>query len=243
MESSSKQPFRNDGQQIFFTFLILIVSLFSVTFSSWWLPRSMSGLVVSIIFLLPCGWMILKHDTTVIRKYGFSFGGLFEPEPVAVHRLGSSFAVALVWSLLAMALFFPAYWIGFCAFWKIHPLASFAFRWPSFDQALGHLGSVALPEEAFFRGFLQTKLDDIWPPRWMIFRAKLGPSWIFVSLVFAMGHFMTLPQPARLLVFFPSLIFGWMRAKTGGIGSGAIFHASCNLFSAFMVDGYYNQST
>jgi membrane protease YdiL (CAAX protease family) len=40
-------------------------------------------------------------------------------------------------------------------------------------------------------------------------------------------------------VFFPSLVFGWLRAKTGGIGAAVLFHAACNIFSAYLSAGYF----
>ena len=49
---------------------------------------------------------------------------------------------------------------------------------------------------------------------------------------------LTEPHPARLAVFFPSLLFGWLRARTGGIGTSVIFHAMCNLFVAVLARGY-----
>ena len=49
---------------------------------------------------------------------------------------------------------------------------------------------------------------------------------------------MTEPHPARLAVFFPALLFGWLRARTGGIGASVVFHALCNLFSATLARGY-----
>jgi membrane protease YdiL (CAAX protease family) len=39
-------------------------------------------------------------------------------------------------------------------------------------------------------------------------------------------------------VFFPSLLFGWLRARTGGIGAGTAYHASCNLFASLLGRGY-----
>ena len=38
-------------------------------------------------------------------------------------------------------------------------------------------------------------------------------------------------QPARLAVFFPALLFGWLRALRGGIGAPAALHVLCNLLS------------
>ena len=52
------------------------------------------------------------------------------------------------------------------------------------------------------------------------------------------GHFVTIPVPARLAVFFPSLVFGWLRAKTGGIGAPLAFHAFCNVFSEILGRAY-----
>jgi uncharacterized protein len=59
----------------------------------------------------------------------------------------------------------------------------------------------------------------------------------------------TTGQPARLSVFFPSLVFGWLRApkkgtpkkgmQTGGIGAAVAFHAACNIFSALLTDAYF----
>jgi membrane protease YdiL (CAAX protease family) len=41
-----------------------------------------------------------------------------------------------------------------------------------------------------------------------------------------------------LSVFFPSLLFGWLRARTGGIGASVFFHALCNLFAAYLARSY-----
>ena len=52
---------------------------------------------------------------------------------------------------------------------------------------------------------------------------------LLTSALFAIGHIVTIPHPARLAVFFPSLLFGWMRRATGGIAAPIAFHAACNL--------------
>ena len=103
----------------------------------------------------------------------------------------------------------------------------------------GQLLVIALPEEAFFRGFLQSALDGAWKEkRWRILGADLGPGWLLAAFIFAVGHVLTIPNPARLGVFVPALIFGWLRARTGGIGAGLTFHAMCNLLSSFLAQGY-----
>jgi uncharacterized protein len=97
---------------------------------------------------------------------------------------------------------------------------------------------IALPEEAFFRGYLQTSLDRVWPPRWRVLGADLGPGWLLSAAIFALGHVLTIRHPARLAVFFPALVFGWLRRRTGGVGASVLFHASCNVFSATLGRGF-----
>jgi membrane protease YdiL (CAAX protease family) len=48
----------------------------------------------------------------------------------------------------------------------------------------------------------------------------------------------TVPLPTRLAVFFPALLFGWLRARTGGIGASLTFHMLCNVYSQALGRGY-----
>ncbi len=89
---------------------------------------------------------------------------------------------------------------------------------------------VAIPEEWFFRGYLQKRLHEAWGARKRILGVELGWGWIVSSAMFALGHLILDPRPERLAVFFPSLLFGYMRARTGSIMAGAIFHALCNVW-------------
>lgn len=92
-----------------------------------------------------------------------------------------------------------------------------------------HLFFVAIPEELFYRGYLQTRLDEVFPKRWSIFGTRLGWGWLITCLVFAFGHTIVTPQWWHFAIFFPSLVFGWMRERTGGIIAGALFHAWANV--------------
>ena len=102
---------------------------------------------------------------------------------------------------------------------------------------VGQLLVIALPEEAFFRGYLQTALDRAWGRQIEVLGAKVGPALLVSSAIFAVGHFATIPNPARFAVFVPSLLFGWLRARTGGVGAGIAFHAMCNLLSEGLARG------
>lgn len=89
---------------------------------------------------------------------------------------------------------------------------------------------VALPEEVFYRGYLQTRLDAIFPKTRRLFGVEIHPASLFwTSVLFGVGHFFVIPHPQRLAVFFPSLLFGWLRAAGGGVAAGILYHAGCNL--------------
>jgi membrane protease YdiL (CAAX protease family) len=99
---------------------------------------------------------------------------------------------------------------------------------------LYHALFVALPEELFYRGYMQSRLDEIWRPRWRIAGAWLGPGWLVTCLLFAVGHSVVAFQWWHLAITVPSLVFGWMRARTDHVLAGAMFHAICNIGVAFL---------
>ncbi len=93
---------------------------------------------------------------------------------------------------------------------------------------------VALPEEVFYRGYVQTRLDGLVGRDVKILGVAVNPaSLVLTSALFAIGHVVTVPSAHRLAVFFPSLLFGWMRRATGGIIAPVLFHAACNLLVEF----------
>jgi membrane protease YdiL (CAAX protease family) len=108
-------------------------------------------------------------------------------------------------------------------------------------SALNQLIVVAIPEELFFRGYLMPRLDRHWPSerRRTLFGAPVGRALLLSSLLFAVGHVVVVPNPQRLAVFFPALVFGWMRARTGSIVPGAVFHALCNLLADVLHTSYF----
>jgi hypothetical protein len=103
--------------------------------------------------------------------------------------------------------------------------------WPSEPvRIIGyHLFMAAIPEEFFYRGYIQTRLDEVFPTRWRIFGTDLGWGWLITCVLFAFGHSVVLFQWWHFAIFIPSLAFGWMRARTGGVIAGALFHAWCNI--------------
>ena len=92
---------------------------------------------------------------------------------------------------------------------------------------------VAIPEEVFYRGFIQTRLEHGFAARGTE-TVILGftPAIVVTSLLFGIGHVVVPVGGAfiasRMAVFFPSLLFGWLRRRTGSVLAPAIYHAFSN---------------
>lgn len=185
-----------------------------------------------------------------LERYGLKLGGLLEaPEsaPVgfgaAALDLGRALLRALPpaarelgFALLVAAVVFPVFTCGFYLFHA--PSRHFSLEppeaLPSF--VLTQLLVVGIPEEALFRGYFQGRLNDCFGRRSRLLGASVVlPSLLLQALLFALIHFVVDLNPARLAVFFPALLFGWLRELRGGIGAAAAFHALCNLLSEVLV--------
>ena len=211
----------------------------AVTAASTFVPEKYVATSVGFIFLAATWLLVWRRDDTWVVRAGLTLGGLVMPGHLRAKGVARAFAAALAWACGAGVVTFVPFWIGWRWWWG--PRHGFAFHVSPVDamnEVLGQLVVIALPEEAFYRGYLQSRLDDAWAPRVRIFGATVGPALLVASAIFALGHMATIHQPARLAVFFPSLLFGWLRARTGGIGASLLFHALCNLFSEALGRGY-----
>ena len=217
---------------------IALVATAMVTALSRWAPSEYANTAVGVAFLALAWWATLRGDEHSIRAYGVALAGLTEPQPLAWPRLLREGGRALGWAAVAAAVFFPPFWVGYRWWWGA---GSFAWALPDdvVNMLMGQLLVVALPEEAFYRGFLQSALEGRWRHHQRtILGAKVGPGLLLSCAIFALGHYLTIAHPARLAVFFPALVFGWLRARTGGIGASVVFHAACNMLSASLAHGY-----
>ncbi len=117
----------------------------------------------------------------------------------------------------------------------------FSFRLPP-DLALRaavQLLVVALPEEMLYRGFMQTAWARAAPERGVrVLGARIGAGFVTTQLLFAAGHLVAL-QPWRLGTFFPGLLFGWLRERTGNVAAPVFLHALSNLFIATLEASFY----
>lgn len=140
---------------------------------------------------------------------------------------------------------FPAFAVGhhLWRLWLLPAGASLSFQFTSppelFSLVTTNLLLVALPEELFYRGFVETRLERLWPTRWSLFGIPLGRTVIVVSALFALGHwFGEWGNPARLGPFFPAFLFSLLARRQGSIVGAVAYHGLSNVFSALLLAGY-----
>lgn len=107
------------------------------------------------------------------------------------------------------------------------------------QYALFQFLMVAIPEEFFYRGYLQPQFNKIWGKPYRFLGIELGFGFIFTCFIFALSHSLITFQWWHFAIFFPSLVFGWLREKTGAITAGALFHALSNIYSYWVILNYH----
>jgi len=136
---------------------------------------------------------------------------------IAGYRVKLNFSINdLFLGVIVSVVVLLPYYIAFSPSPSPPPLEGGGWGWGVIFQLL----LVALPEEFFFRGFLQDSIGKN-------FRAVL-----IVSLLFSIAHLpkaVFLGEWVSLFSFFPSLIMGWLYMKTNNILPGTIFHLLANL--------------
>lgn len=197
------------------------------------------GAVVAVVFLYVPVFFAWRRKED-LHTYGF------HASPLS-RGLAFGFGVPLV--------VFPVFAVGFVVFYDVvcapdapGYLSQLALpgmcprydgwsgiKFPSFDLAFLELAAVqlvviALPEELFFRGFLHKLIEDRLPAKRKILGGQVGWALIISSALFALGHLTVNFDVRRLAVFFPGLVFGWMRSATGSILASTLAHAASNLF-------------
>jgi membrane protease YdiL (CAAX protease family) len=185
------------------------------------------------------------------RRFDYHEAGL------RLHPLGLNLKVLGVACLLAFPFFIAGFFVFYgyacgtagawlapyfgrlCHHWQ--GLAAGTLRLPEHFalSAINQLVVVAIPEEIFFRGYLLVRLERVWRPTRRLWGAPVGWALVVSSALFALGHVVVVPNPQRLAVFFPALVFAWMRGRTGSIAAGATFHALCNVVADVMQTSFF----
>jgi membrane protease YdiL (CAAX protease family) len=156
--------------------------------------------------------------------------------PYPEYGLGFDRPGSLRFHLVVATLVFVPYAIGhsLLAYWWFG--VRFHFRLPP-DLLMAVLDQVlliALPEEFFFRGYLQTQFDDVWGRPYRLLGTEVGLGLPLAAALFALCHVL-FGGPARFIVFFPAVLYGWLRARTGTIAVPTLYHAFSNLLMQVML--------
>lgn len=150
--------------------------------------------------------------------------------------LGRGLKVALVMSLVIFPLAALAnhFYQGFLG--NEFESSPFPDLW---NFSLSQFVLVAFPEEFFFRGYFQERLQASFARRWRIFGISAGPGFFLCAALFALSHSLVSFQGWHSLIFFPALVFGWLRERTGTITAPILFHFLSNLFSRWVALNYF----
>jgi len=179
---------------------VYVFVIFTIFIAKFFLP---SNYVISIAALLMLFPILLKADGTFFKS---DFKGVL---------LGLGVSLVLL-SIYVAVIIFYGYYIG----------KSLVVNALSISFILTQLLMVALPEEVFFRGYLQNRIGN---------NIK---GVIIVSLLFAVGHFITLCLGGghnlaictqAILTFFPSLVMGYLYLVTRTLWASIIFHFFANI--------------
>jgi membrane protease YdiL (CAAX protease family) len=210
---------------------------------------NLAGVAAFAFIAIPDGVLRRRHEHW--DEYGLPWWGWRKAR--TWRAWGRGLAVALAVSAVVLPVF-AAGFVGYAALVPHLPpgvasvLAPYTLparpSWPGLPSDLPlrfavQLLVVALPEELFYRGFMQTAWARSDPSRGVrVLGARLGAGFLATQALFALGHLVVL-QPWRVATFFPGLLFGWLRARTGDVAAGVFFHAISNLFIAFLEASFY----
>jgi len=198
-----------------FVFIIALILTKLIIHSASPAIAKYSDLILAGLWLyLPAVFMFRKKEN--LKDFALSQLNLF-----------SSLRWFFLLTLLILPFFYFLLWIG--AKWILKYKFQLTLPAHFFNLCIFQLLLVAFPEEWFFRAYLQGRLNQFFGRNKKFFSAQVGWGLVFASLFFAFAHFSSRVEPVRLLVFFPALIFGWLREKTNSLLASVLFHFICNL--------------
>lgn len=167
----------------------------------------------------------------VLALYGR--GARFRP-----HELMRDVGLALVVALLT----FPPFALAH-HFWQLHfgaPGYTFVVPGDIVVTLLKNVFLIALPEEMFYRGLVEHRLERLWPTRHHVWIIPLGRTVFLASALFAVGHFLGEYNPARLGPFFPAFVFSGLTRRGKSITGAVLYHGMSNAFSTLLFAGYHH---
>lgn len=210
-------------------------------------PAQRYGLhdLIGALFLVGALVSVRRLGDDDTHRFGISLGGVFpgangdarslvraviEGVPLALRELAVAAAIVAV-VLPVYAFFWP--YVN-----PVPPVRRFALDAAHVKDIATNLLAVALTEEMYFRGWVQTRMADaLGVPRDEPARKKLramAAPILIASALFAITHVTVAVTAPRAAVFFPGLLFGVLRVWRGGIGAAVFVHAISNIFEAWL---------
>lgn len=238
---------RNLIREVVLTFCVITIAL-SILYHAGsqvpWINRNLGG-IAAVLFIYGAAWRIWKNEKE-LSDYG-----------ITVRPLSKNLIWGLGASAVVLSIFLGVY-IGYYTLVcgkdvsLIGTLGRDCRRFaggisevrlilPSgfWELVLAEFLVVSLPEEVFFRGYVQGSLNELWKGRRRILGVELGWAWVVQAALFGLGHFLVDFNPLRLAVAIPALAFGYLRESTGSIAAPVIFHASCNIFMTIVDHSFF----
>lgn len=162
-------------------------------------------------------------------------------EPVDyIDRSRRQFWQSLQWFFIAVVLVMPPFFVAnhFWQHWVMKQVYIPNAMPPLGAVLLDQLFLVALPEEIFFRGWLQNRCNRLLKRSWNILGVRIGWGLPLTALIFAASHSVIHYQWWHFSIFFPALLFGWLRERTNSVIAPTLFHALSNITSLWIVVNY-----
>jgi hypothetical protein len=202
--------------KIFLTYLISLslVKILSVKTSLAVLSYYRSGLIAAIWIIIPS--LILMFQGKEFKAYGITLSGWKRSMKIM---------------LMASAITLGVYFIGWYIYATEFHNKSFA---PSIQVNMALLTIsillfVGIPEEYFFRGYLQSELNYIFGRKIKFLSSKFGPGLLITAIIFTLSHILVQMDWSKASLIFLSLILGWLREKTESILASVGLHTFANM--------------
>jgi membrane protease YdiL (CAAX protease family) len=222
-EDIKKQPSPAYDLLLVYLPAVVIISVLKNTGLGAPFARLLPVIAAAVFTALPIGMILLREER--LSDYGIR---------LIPDKKGTAFL------LISAAVIFPIFVVGYHFYQHLFFSRGLKAALPAgfFALAIAHLVIVAIPEEILYRGYILKKLAMVLPKGPSLLGVAGWPSITAASVLFALGHMAVDPRPMRLGVFFPSLLFGWMKIRTGSTAVPIIFHALSNVIMAALEKSY-----
>lgn len=165
-------------------------------------------------FFVPLLFLLLRRER--IEEYGLSLQ--FTPPSYTHH---------LILGLAALCIYTLGHFLAI--YFLFNRQLTFQVPANLLSLLFSQFFAIAVPEEFFFRGYLQTRLNQVFGTPYRIFGAQVGSGLLLQAAVFALCH-LTVGDWPQLRVFFFALLAGWLRERNGSILAPSVYHALGNVW-------------